>query len=57
MQNSEIIELFEHYLKDDKNASANTLSSYLRDIRQLAAYLETHTDADIVTATAEELGE
>ncbi len=57
MQNSEIIELFEHYLRDEKNASANTLSSYLRDIRQLAAYLEGHTEVDIETATAAELGE
>lgn len=57
MSNSEIIELFEHYLKDEKNASANTLSSYLRDIRQLAAYLESHTDAEIVNADAAELGE
>ncbi len=57
MQNSEIIELFERYLKDEKKASTNTLSSYLRDIRQLVAYLETHTDVDIDTATAEELNE
>ena len=57
MQNTEIIELFEHYLKDEKNASANTLSSYLRDVRQLAAYLETHTDVSIENADAETLGE
>ena len=44
MQNTEIIERFEHYLKDEKNVSANTLSSYMRDIRQLAAYLDTHTE-------------
>ena len=55
MTNAEVIELFEHYLKDEKNASSNTLSSYLRDIRQLAAYLETHTDVDIVDADADEL--
>ena len=57
MQNSEIIERFEHYLKDEKNVSANTLSSYMRDIRQLAAYLDTHTETDIVSADAETLAE
>ena len=57
MQNSEIIELFESYLRDEKNASANTLSSYMRDIRQLGAYLETHTDTDIVGASEEELAD
>ena len=57
MQNTEIIERFEHYLKDEKNVSANTLSSYMRDIRQLAAYLDTHSDLDIVSADAATLGE
>ena len=57
MQNTEIIERFEHYLKDEKNVSANTLSSYMRDIRQLAAYLDTHTETDIVSADAETLAE
>ena len=56
MENAEIIELFEHYLKDEKGASANTLSSYMRDIRQMAAYLESHTDAEIDTADADDLG-
>ena len=57
MQNTEIIERFEHYLKDEKNVSANTLSSYMRDIRQLAAYLDMHTETDIVSADAETLAE
>ena len=57
MQNSEIIERFEHYLKDEKNVSANTLSSYMRDIRQLAAYLDTHTETDIVSADAQTLAD
>ena len=28
-------EKFEAFLRDEKKASANTLSSYLRDVRQL----------------------
>lgn len=36
MQNSECIELFEKHLTEEKKASANTLSSYLRDTASLA---------------------
>ena len=35
MQNSECIELFEKHLTEEKKASANTLSSYLRDMANI----------------------
>ena len=57
MQNGEVIEMFERYLTEDKKASANTLSSYLRDIRQLAEYLDNQTEHGLVDADAEDLGE
>ena len=57
MLNSECIEIFEKYLREEKKSSANTLSSYLRDIRQFGAYLELHTDTDFVSATEDELSE
>ena len=57
MLNSECIEMFEKYLREEKKSSANTLSSYLRDIRQFGAYLDLHTDTDIVSATEDELSE
>ncbi len=57
MQNQECLAVFEDYLKNEKNASANTLSSYMRDIRQLSEYLETQTTTDIVSATEEDLEE
>ena len=57
MRNSECLELFRNYLMNEKKASANTLSSYLRDIRQLGDYLEAHFDSEIVGATAEELSD
>jgi len=44
MENSVCIEKYENYLKNVKKASQNTLSSYLRDIRQLGSYLERYTD-------------
>ena len=37
--NSECLERYERYLTDEKKASKNTLSSYMRDIRQFGAYL------------------
>lgn len=49
------MELFEKYLVQDKKASANTLSSYMRDIRQLADYLETQTEHTLLEANAEDL--
>ena len=57
MQNSECIEMFERYLTEDKKASANTLSSYLRDIRQLGDYLDTHSENSLVAATGEDLAD
>ena len=57
MQNQECLEFYEAFLRDEKQASANTLSSYLRDIRQLGAYLDSHTDTNIVEASPEDLAE
>ena len=57
MQNSECIEIFETYLAKEKKASANTLSSYLRDIRQLGDYLEIHHDTEITDANEDQLAE
>ncbi len=55
MQNSECIEMFEKYLTEDKKASANTLSSYMRDIRQLSDYLDTHCEHGLLDADAADL--
>lgn len=55
MKNSDCLELFETYLTEVKKSSPNTLSSYMRDIRQLGAYLDAHTDTQLDTAGEEEL--
>lgn len=57
MQNQECLQLFEAYLKEEKKASANTLSSYLRDVRQFGAYLDLHADCSITEAGEEEVSE
>ena len=57
MRNSECIEVFESYLTNEKKASANTLSSYLRDIRQLGEFLEIHYDTAITDVNRDQLAE
>ena len=57
MHNSECIEIFKKFLRDDKGASQNTLASYLRDIRQLADFLDERFDMTLEEANEEALGE
>ena len=47
----DLIGAYENYLKKVKQASANTVSSYMRDIRQFAVWLQDTQDTDIVDAT------
>lgn len=48
---------YESYLTDVKKCSANTLSSYLRDIRQLGDFLSSHTEFGYVSADEDTLNE
>ena len=57
MTNALCMEKYEDYLKNVKKASDNTLSSYLRDIRQMGEYLSSHSDDSFDSVTAEELEE
>ena len=36
---SDYLKLYEDYLREEKHASENTLSSYLRDLRQFSEHL------------------
>ena len=56
MDNSFYYEKFREYLTDVKKASSNTLSSYMRDIRQFGEYLDTHEDTGFAEADEEILG-
>ena len=47
----DLIAAYENYLRKVKQASANTVSSYMRDIRQFADWLRENEEADIVEAT------
>lgn len=57
MKDNVCLEKYETYLTEVKKASVNTLSSYLRDIRQLGDYLSSHTDSSYDSADEEVLGE
>lgn len=50
MENKYYFDRFNDYLVNVKKASANTLSSYLRDIRQFGDYLDSHTETDYADA-------
>ena len=47
---------FQDYLVNVKKSSSNTLSSYLRDIRQFGEYLDSHEDVGYADADEEILG-
>lgn len=55
MQDSVCVKEYEAYLTEEKKASKNTLSSYLRDIRQLGSFLSLHSGGGYVDAGEEEL--
>lgn len=47
----DLIAAYENYLSKVKQASANTVSSYMRDIRQFAQWLRSEEDMDVVDAS------
>ena len=55
MNNRQCLEKYEDYLRNVKKASDNTLCSYLRDIKQLGNYLDSHSEDDFITVSSEEL--
>ncbi len=46
----DLISAYENYLIKVKSASSNTVSSYMRDIRQFAAWLASYTETEILHA-------
>jgi len=47
----DLIGAYENYLSKVKQASANTIASYMRDIRQYSDWLQVNADAEVVDAT------
>ena len=46
----DLVQAYENYLSKVKKASANTIASYMRDIRQYSHWLDTYVGVDIVDA-------
>ena len=53
----DLIHAYENYLTKVKQASANTVSSYMRDIRQYAQWLNGHEELDVLNANQVNIGE
>ena len=53
----DFVRAYENYLSKVKQAAANTISSYMRDIRQFADWLHIHEDLDVVEATQVNISE
>lgn len=51
----DLISAYENYLTKVKQASNNTITSYMRDIRQFAGWLSTTEERDTVDATQENI--
>lgn len=47
----DLIQAYENYLTKVKQASGNTVSSYMRDIRQYAAWLKRTAEVDVLNAS------
>ena len=47
----DLIQAYENYLSKVKQASANTIASYMRDIRQFADWLKRNEECDVIDAT------
>ena len=53
----DLINAYENYLTKVKQASANTIASYMRDIRQFSGWLKASEDADVIDATQVNIGD
>ena len=53
----DLIRAYENYLTKVKQASSNTVSSYMRDIKQYAQWLQDVEEIDVIEATKEIIGD
>ena len=53
----ELLKQYETYLAEEKHASQNTLSSYMRDLHQFSAYLDEHSAVTLDTAAQEDIND
>ena len=53
----DLIQAYENYLKKVKQASVNTISSYMRDIRQFAVWLRDTTQMDVIDVSQQNIAQ
>ena len=53
----DLIQAYENYLSKVKHASANTIASYMRDIRQFSKWLNETAGVDVIDASQVNIGE
>ena len=53
----DLIQAYENYLTKVKHASANTIASYMRDIRQFSQWLNTSEGIDVIDASQVNIGD
>lgn len=53
----DLVQAYENYLSKVKHASANTIASYMRDIRQFSAWLNSAHGIDVIDATQSNIGD
>ena len=53
----DLVRAYENYLTKVKQASTNTVSSYMRDIRQFAVWLHDTKDTEIIDATQQNIAD
>ena len=53
----DLVRAYENYLTKVKQASANTISSYMRDIRQFSQWLNSSEGIDVVDATQQNIAD
>jgi len=53
----DLVRAYENYLTKVKQASSNTVSSYMRDIRQFAQWLNANEECDVIDATQQNISD
>jgi len=53
----DLIQAYENYLTKVKQASANTISSYMRDIKQFSEWLRANEDKDVIDAAQQNIAD
>ena len=53
----DLIQAYENYLTKVKQASTNTISSYMRDIRQFSDWLHREEEIDVIDASQQNIAD